>query len=428
MMNRENRELFEIADLRAERTVAALRIGMATALAVVLLLIMASSELAREPAAAQIMFYGALTIAAYFALGVFSAWIAQTSVYKTWISAVFATANVAFVIVNLIIGTASVGLPPELAAAFPAAWLIPVVLAFGGLRSNPFLQAYVTVLLVAALSFLLLAPIGKFGIGSLLESITLLFAPATNFARLSMIALTGAIMAVAAGRSRRLVAEALHAARRNANLTRHLPHQIAARLADSTVEALRRGERRTTAVMFVDIRAFTGRAETMTPTALGAFLTEFRRRVTAAAEPHDGIIDKFIGDGVMVVFGVVHSSHADARDAIACGRTVLGAIDCWNAKLKQRGERPVEIGIGAHIGEVFCGAVGDESRLEFTILGDTVNVASRLQEESKAAGFAFIASEQLLAIANCGYAGWTSLPERCLRGRGQTINLYGRND
>jgi adenylate cyclase len=150
-------------------------------------------------------------------------------------------------------------------------------------------------------------------------------------------------------------------------------------------------------VLFVDIRASTFFGETMDPRQLAVFLTSFRRRVMRAAGQHGGIIDKFTGDGALILFGVPGAQEGDANRALACGHSLLQLIERWN--VKRNFDPPVRIGIGIHTGDVFCGVVGDESRLEFTVVGETVNIASRIEQATKGAGCELLASQETVVAA-----------------------------
>ena len=112
---------------------------------------------------------------------------------------------------------------------------------------------------------------------------------------------------------------------------------------------------------------------------------------------------------------------------VAPGADVLAGIAAWNDKLRQAGEEPVRIGIGAHWGEVFVGAIGDEQRLEFSVLGDTVNIASRLEGEAKRMDYALVLSQDLLDAAGESVTGssWQPLPPQILRGRHTPTAMYG---
>ncbi len=234
---------------------------------------------------------------------------------------------------------------------------------------------------------------------------------------------------------------------RRVNLGRYLDPAIGAWLADNSPEAVRAGDRQDVGILFTDIRGFTRRAETLDPAALGRFVGEFRACVAASAAAHGGVIDKFIGDAAMVLFGVPHPRAQAAADALGCARALLDRVAAWNADRAALGEDAVRIGVGVHWGPVFCGAVGDDVRLEYTVLGDTVNVAARLQDETKTAGVPLVASKAALAAAGWLDAetaaeaatgttdgtdggrplgdGWRALPAKALRGRDGFMELYG---
>ena len=173
-------------------------------------------------------------------------------------------------------------------------------------------------------------------------------------------------------------------------------------------------------MIFVDIRDSTAIAEHMDPKCLSVFMASFRRRVRRAAEETGGVVDKFIGDGALIVFGVPEPRPDDSVRAIACARKLLHEVDRWNTK---RGfVPPVRVGIGVHSGLVYCGLIGDETRLEFTVLGDAVNVASRIEEATKQFGTPLLASEAVLSAAR-ELNRWQVVTIEPLRGRAEAIRI-----
>jgi adenylate cyclase len=111
---------------------------------------------------------------------------------------------------------------------------------------------------------------------------------------------------------------------------------------------------------------------------------------------HGGTLDKILGDGLLAVFGVPDQGMADAGDALACAFDMVESLKAWNAERAADGLFPVQIGIGLHYGPVMTGDVGSERLMTFTVVGDTVNVASRLQSLSKEIGTVLVASEALV--------------------------------
>ncbi|WP_029010232.1 adenylate/guanylate cyclase domain-containing protein [Azospirillum halopraeferens] len=422
------RALFDAAEVRAERTVAGLRI----AVAVLLFLAFAAAVLSNAPhdrtELTRQIAVALGSLAAYFTFGVMTLRLAGSAAYRPWMGWAFATLDLVFVAVNVMISVDNTGVPSNYAAAFPAVWLMPLVLAFGALRYNPYLQAYLVVLTGLGVA-------ATIGFGALPggadrpppAALSLFFGAPPNVMRGVMVVLAGAVLVLAAHRARTLLRRAIAETRRRANLTRFLPPQIADRLADGSEAELRRGRRQTAAVLFTDVRGFTERAEVLDPEALGAFVNGLRACVARAAGRTGGVIDKFVGDSAMVVFGVPAPGPDDAGRALACARALLAEVEAWNALRAAAGEDAVRIGIGVHWGEVFCGAVGDDTRLEFTVLGDTVNVAARVEQTTKTAGHALIVTRELLDAAGEDPAGggWTALPAAPLRGRHSASRLYG---
>ncbi|MFO1074255.1 MAG: CHASE3 domain-containing protein [Geminicoccaceae bacterium] len=200
---------------------------------------------------------------------------------------------------------------------------------------------------------------------------------------------------------------------RRAALARFLPAELVHGLA-SSAGSLRRGGRREVAILFVDLRDSTARAERMDPDRFVDFLSAFRARVTQAARRHGGVVDKFMGDGALLVFGLPQQQGDEAARALACAHTLLALVQAWNA---EGGHAPaVGIGIGVHHGRPFCGVVGGAGRLEFTVIGDAVNVAARLEQATRRLGSPILASRAVVQAAG-ELDRWTELGQERLRGR-----------
>jgi adenylate cyclase len=132
-------------------------------------------------------------------------------------------------------------------------------------------------------------------------------------------------------------------------------------------------------VLFADIRGSTGIAERAGAAEFSRLVQQFYHRATKAIEDHDGIVDKFLGDGIMALFIPVIAGEMLVERAVTAGEAVLKAVD--HPELIAGG---VRVGVGVHSGEAFVGAIGSEDRLDFTALGDTVNVAARLGSDAGA--------------------------------------------
>src|SRR5260221_79881 len=155
--------------------------------------------------------------------------------------------------------------------------------------------------------------------------------------------------------------------------------EYAFRFARHGEEALGPVRREIVAVLFVDIVGFTRMIERMPPEAAVAMLREFHERMAAEIFTCGGTIDKYIGDSIFAVFGLPTAGAQDAANALCCAGRMLAALEAWNGQRGRRGEPPLSVGIGINYGPAVLGDVGSEQGLSFTVIGDTVNTASRLQ-------------------------------------------------
>ncbi|MFZ5628611.1 MAG: adenylate/guanylate cyclase domain-containing protein [Spirochaetota bacterium] len=147
-----------------------------------------------------------------------------------------------------------------------------------------------------------------------------------------------------------------------------------------------KGELRDVTVLFSDIRGFTAFSETQTPEALVAWLNRYLAVMTECVSRHGGVVNKYIGDAIMAVFNAPLPVENHANRAVACALDMLATLARLNAELVTEEIPEVRIGIGLHCGPVTAGSVGSADRLEYTVIGDTVNTASRIEGLCKKAG------------------------------------------
>ena len=137
-------------------------------------------------------------------------------------------------------------------------------------------------------------------------------------------------------------------------------------------------------VMFVDIRSFTARSAHLSPTKAVGLLNEFLRVMVEAVEgKHGGMINKFLGDGFMALFGIGNDNRNHADKALDAARSIQRTMGDLNAQRAARGEDAIQIGIGINTGPAIVGSIGSPERMEFTVIGNTVNVASRIEALNK---------------------------------------------
>jgi adenylate cyclase len=191
------------------------------------------------------------------------------------------------------------------------------------------------------------------------------------------------------------------------------------------------GEERIASVLFCDLRGFTALAEHTPPRQLVATLNQFFTTMTAWARDCEGFVDKFVGDGMLVVFGLFDEdpSRGPAVGAAAAVRCALGMgarLDQLNGERAALGHDPLAIKIGVHSGPLIAGTFGAADRHEYTVIGDTVNVAARLEELCHEHGCQLIVSATAWRLAQ---AGGLALPPAAAaaarpRGRDEPVDLY----
>ncbi len=162
------------------------------------------------------------------------------------------------------------------------------------------------------------------------------------------------------------------------NFERFFTPQLAKRIAESAESIKLGGDKRTVAVLFSDIRGFTALSETMRPDDIASLLTEYFTQMVDCVFRYEGTLDKFIGDAVMAQWGAPIGGASDADKAMQAALEMIRALDKLNKGWRAAGRPELQIGIGLNFGEAFAGNIGSERRLEFTVIGDTVNTASRL--------------------------------------------------
>ena len=175
-----------------------------------------------------------------------------------------------------------------------------------------------------------------------------------------------------------------------------VPKGFLERIAPEGLESLRFGtaESDDATILFSDIRSFTDLSEPLSPQELMDFLNEYLKMMNMSIMVNHGFVDKFIGDAVMAIFDRTEQSSNDARNALNAGMGMLQVLGNMNQKRKRQGQIPISIGIGIHTGPVVFGTLGFEERMDSTVLGDAVNLASRLESLTKYYGASLLFSDQ----------------------------------
>jgi adenylate cyclase len=187
--------------------------------------------------------------------------------------------------------------------------------------------------------------------------------------------------------------------------SRFVSEDVAAEMWERRGQSSFAGERHTVTVIFTDIRGFTTLSESVSSETVVEWLNDYFGRMYAVITAHGGHINKFIGDGLMIVFGapIDRGQKQEARSAVACGLAMLAEVEKMNQDWKVKGRPQLKIGVGINTGEATCGVVGARQRLEYTLIGDTVNLASRLESTTKELGVPIIISESTARLLGDEY-------------------------
>lgn len=198
------------------------------------------------------------------------------------------------------------------------------------------------------------------------------------------ILLTTLVLALAISRARHLLVQAVSEGAAAHDLSRFFDPGVAARIrgAEMSIRA-GEGELRDVAILTVDLRGFTRLSTELAPAEVMKVLQDYQRRTCPLIAAAGGSIDKFLGDGILASFGAVTPSPTAAADALRAAEAVMEAATAWAAERRAAGLPPLDIGLAASSGRVVFGAVGDGERLEFTVIGDAVNLAAKLEKHNK---------------------------------------------
>ncbi len=239
-----------------------------------------------------------------------------------------------------------------------------------------------------------------------------------------IIAVSGAAMGYLTMIARRTVAQGVRLEVANALLGRYFSPSVVARVSSEADTLLGVGGRtQEVAVMFCDIRDFTTITEKMPPSDVVEFLSQYHTRMVEVIIAFGGTIDKFIGDAIMVTFGTPDPSDDDAERSVRAALAMNTALAELNADREHRSLAKIRHGIGVHFSPVSAGNIGTKDRLEYTVIGDTVNLASRIQDACKPVGEALLISEAVKTRLPTDIQA-RPLPEQRVKGRQAPVRIY----
>lgn len=183
------------------------------------------------------------------------------------------------------------------------------------------------------------------------------------------------------------------------------------------------GKRAVVTVLFSDIRGFTSLSEKMSAEEVSMILNEYFSEMEPIITKYNGVINKFIGDAVMAIFGEPIQDSNHAQNSVKCAYEMLKKVEYLREKWLYEGKPKIEIGVGINTGEVFIGNIGTETRMEYTVIGDTVNLASRIESYNKVYKTNLLVSSSTYeAIADI--ADVIKISEVQIRGKAKKMNIY----
>ena len=176
-------------------------------------------------------------------------------------------------------------------------------------------------------------------------------------------------------------------------------------------------------VLFADIRNFTTMAEALTPRETVDMLNEAFTEFFEAVAAYDGVLDKFIGDAIMAVYGAPITTGRDPENAVESAVQMLRALHLLNQRRAERSLPPLRLGVGVATGEVVAGTIGSPKRMDYTVIGDSVNLSSRLQDLTKGYGVEILVDEATAAAVGDRHR-LRELDVITVRGRQRPAKIY----
>ena len=208
---------------------------------------------------------------------------------------------------------------------------------------------------------------------------------------------------------------------------RYLSPEVAEEVWERRAEVVLEGQEKTATVLFSDIRNFTASTAGKDSRVVLQWLNEYLSAMDEVIRAHGGFLNKFIGDGLMVVFGVPLSAgvQEDACRALRCATKMLSRVEDINRGGESRDFPPIKIGIGLHTGKLTCGNIGSRNRLEYSVIGETVNLASRLESLTKDFKTDLVMSSVTYAAVKDSCTNVRELGKVPVRGFAGEMQLYG---
>ena len=374
-----------------------------------------------------------VTLAVYAAFTLIRLWLAWRRRLRPWFLALSVVVDISVLMVTIWSFHLQYQEPPPIYLKAPTMLYAFILIALRALRFEPWLVLLAGT--AAAAGWLVLVAYAVLGEGGAqithdfatyaMSYQVLLGAEVDKVVSLMMVTL---ILTIGLVRARKLLFRAVSDQVAATELSRFFAPEVAGRIRESDM-ALEPGqaELRDAAILMVDLRGFTPLTHQIAPGEVMALLSEYQTRVVAAVTRHGGSIDKFMGDGILASFGATRLSTSFAADALRAVDELLAGTAAWVEERRARGVPAPQVGAAVATGPVMFGTIGDVSRLEYTVIGEPVNLAAKLEKHTKTEGVrALCAAETYQLARSQGYeprAPHRALARRAVAGVDEPVDL-----
>lgn len=334
--------------------------------------------------------------------------------YRPWLAYLLVVWDAILIAAALTQGVLLSGHPGAYVFAQPGVWLVPIVIAIQAIRFRAGPLSFAAALFVVVIGGLVLyGGVGSVPSGREDELIALFTVP-PDAIRVLMLLIATAVLVVSVRSKRGILLRGILTARREAELQRFLPPEVSQKLATAP-DGAALADQSVLAILFIDLVGFTRASEHVAPAEVAGWLAGFRERVNDLVRANGGFIDKFIGDGVMAIFGYGSDPETAARNAVNVVAGLPDAMRGWRASNPLAPD--FKVAVGGAIGSVFVGVVGAGDRREFTVVGDPVNVAARLEGHAKERNALAALSSELVDTAGGATHIASDREDLAIRGR-----------
>lgn len=244
-----------------------------------------------------------------------------------------------------------------------------------------------------------------------------------NFAPLVITPVAAQLSTMIFGYSYRFILEGRNKEKIKQAMGKYLSQDIMKNVVQNIDDIKLGGKKANVTVLFADIRGFTSMSEKMTAEDVSKILNEYFSEIEPIITKYNGVINKFIGDAVMAIFGEPIQDINHPSNAVKCAYEMLKKVEWLQDKWLNEGKPKIEIGIGINTGEAFVGNIGSEKRLEYTVIGDMVNLASRIESYNKVYKTNFLISSSTYSHV-CAITDVIKISEVTIRGKSKKMDIY----